>query len=323
MEAINLQDKKGKIMTKGRFKWFTLFRYLGILLFIIVISQTNLRELWGWLKTVDVWMILVALLLQGILLFIKSCRWFLLNEKAVDRNKVYQRFGEFMEAYALGAVTPGRMGELFKAGHARGRPGVISAGLLVVSERGFDLSIFFCVAGISLIFSNLPGLSPIVKYLLLLAGLAGISIAIAIQTVPVVMRWTGWLMKRLRIMSRDQSLEFRPRSSGSLWAFIILSILSNLTAFLSFYFTALAVHLGLGFIKISGSVAIAGVINTIPITIMGIGTRDITLLYLLKDVPQAQVIAFSGLILLVFQVFGGVLALVGGEFFLQLARRKR
>jgi hypothetical protein len=72
---------------------------------------------------------------------------------------------------------------------------------------------------------------------------------------------------------------------------------------------------------VSGSVALAGIINSIPVTIMGIGTRDVTLLYVMHEIPKAQVLAFSALILLISQMGGGLLALVTGQFFLYKAKR--
>jgi uncharacterized membrane protein YbhN (UPF0104 family) len=307
---------------KRKFKWFTIFRFVGIVLFIVVIAQTDMRELWSWLKKVDGSLILVAILLQLVMLFIKSFRWFMLNEINFETKAIYQRFGEFLEAYALGAVTPGRMGELMKAGHAKGRAGVISTGLLVVAERGLDLSLFFLMAGLALVLGYLSVLSPFIGYVLLAVAITGIIMAFSILIFPSIVRIVGWLMMKLRIISREQPLIFVPRKPMTLLAFSVFSILSNLTAFLSFYFIALAVMLNLGFMTVSGSVALAGVINTIPITIMGIGTRDVTLIYVLNDLPKAQVIAFSSLILLVFQVFAGLLALVGGEMFLWLAKSK-
>ena len=307
---------------KRRFKWFTIFRFLGIVLFVVVLARTDLRELWKWIRNVDGWMIAVSLLFQLVLLFIKCWRWFLLNEIHLNRKAIYQRFGEFLEGYALGVVTPGRMGELMKAGHAKGRMGVISTGLLVVAERGLDLSLFFLMAGLALVLGYLSVLSPFIGYILIAVATVGVILAFAILLFPAVVKIVGWLMTRLRIISREQPLIFVPRQPKTLFAFSVLSLLSNLSAFLSFYFIALAVLLELGFMTISGSVAVAGVLNTIPVTVMGIGTRDIALLYVLDQVPRAQVIAFSGLILLVFQICGGVLALIGGELFLQLAKRK-
>lgn len=305
-----------------KFKWFTIFRFLGIVLFVIVIANTDLKELWKWLKSVDGWMIFYAAGLQLVMLFIKCSRWFALNENRMAVKGIYQRFGEFLEAYALGAVTPGRMGELMKAGHAKGRTGVISTGLLVVAERGLDLSLFFLMAGLSLALGHFSILSPFVGYVLITVATIGIILAFSILIFPSIVKIVGWLMVKIRIIPPENPLIFVPRKPITMVLFSVFSVLSNLTAFLSFYFIALAVLLKLGFMKISGSVALAGVINTIPVTIMGIGTRDVTLLYVLKEVPEAQVIAFSSLILLVFQVFAGLLALVGGELFLFLARKK-
>ncbi|NTV83642.1 MAG: hypothetical protein HGA23_05005, partial [Bacteroidales bacterium] len=113
-------------MAKFRFKWFQLIRFAGIVLFIVVLSRTDLAELWGWLKNANGWWIFMAILFQVLLLLIKCLRWLWLNEKGFYRKIVYQRFGEFLEAYAMGAITPGRLGEVIKAGHAKGRTNVLS-----------------------------------------------------------------------------------------------------------------------------------------------------------------------------------------------------
>lgn len=308
-------------MTKPKIKWFTIIRLFGIALFIAILSRTNLAELLDWIEHVDGWMLLLAILFQVLLLFFKCLRWYLLNEIGFQAKAIYQRFGEFLEAYAIGVVTPGRMGEILKAGHASGRSGVVSAGLLVISERGFDLSIFFLIAGIAPVLGYLSGINKAFGYLLIIIAFLGIFLSFSILIFPGVVRAIGFILKRLRIISGDQPLIFVSRKNIALINFTILSILGNLCAFLSFYYTALAVMINLGFIPISGSVALAGVINTIPVTIMGLGTRDVTLLYVLKEIPQAQVLAFSGLILLVSQIVGGVISLLTGQYFLLKAKK--
>ncbi len=308
-------------MPKRRFSWFLIIRLAGIVMFIVVLSRTNLEELWGWLKQINGWMIMLALLFQILLLLFKCWRWLLLNETVLDRKTIYQRFGEFLEAYAIGVVTPGRMGELLKAGHAKGRTGVASAVLLVLSERGLDLSIFFFVAGIVPALGYLSGIRPEIGYLFLLIAMAGIILSFSILIFPVVSKILEKILKRLRIVSKDQALIFVPRKPMRIFSFSILSIIGNLCAFLSFYYTALAVMINVGFFPISGSVALAGVINTIPVTIMGLGTRDITLLYALNEIPQAQVLAFSGLILIVSQIGGGVISLLAGQYLLLKAKK--
>ncbi len=310
-------------MTKFRFNWFTVIRLFGIALFIAVLSRTNLAELWNWLEHAGIGMILLALLFQVLLLFFKCWRWFLLNETGFKAKAVYQRFGEFLEAYAVGVVTPGRMGEILKAGHARGRTRVASAGMLVLAERGLDLSMFLFMAGIVPVLGYLSGVSLGFGCMLIAIALAGIFLSFSILIFPGVVRIAGDILKLFRIFSRDQEMIFAPRKKITLFNFTFLSILGNLCAFLSFYFTALAVTINLGFMPVSGSVALAGAINTIPVTIMGLGTRELTLLYVLSEIPKAQVLAFSGLILLISQIGGGVISLLSGQYFLLLAQKRK
>jgi hypothetical protein len=302
--------------------WFKLLRLGGIVLFIVVLSRTDLGELWAWLKQVSFWWVAVAVIFQLLLLLFKCLRWMWLNEQGFQRQKVYQRFGEFLEAYAMGSVTPGRLGEVVKAGHAGGRSSVVSSGLLVISERGLDLSLFFLVAGIMLSLGYITVLSQAVGYVLILSAIAGITIAYSILLFPQVVGLVDKILKRVRLLRIDQSLVFVPRKVRVIGIFSILTILSNLCAFVSFYFIAVAILIQLDFFTVSGSVALAGIINSIPVTIMGIGTRDVTLLFVMDTIPKAQVLAFSGLILLISQIGGGLLALVGGQYFLFKANSK-
>ena len=99
-------------MAKFKIKWFTIVRFFGIMLFIAILLRTDMEELLDWLEHMDLWMLLLALLFQVLLLFFKCWRWFLLNETGFKAKAIYQRFGEFLEAYAIGVVTPGRMGEI-------------------------------------------------------------------------------------------------------------------------------------------------------------------------------------------------------------------
>lgn len=298
-----------------------ILRLAGIVLFVVVLARTDMGEMWMWLKNINGWWILMAFVFQVLLLLFKCIRWLWLNENRFAIPAIYQRFGEFLEAYAVGVITPGRMGELLKAGHAKGKANVVSSGLLVIAERGLDLSLFFLMAGLALGFGYLKTMGQATGYVLMLVALAGIVLSYAILTFPGVVGLVELILKKIRLISPGQSLTFIHRKGRALGAFTVLSLVSNLSAFVSFYFIALAVSISLGFMSVSGSVALAGVINTIPVTIMGVGTRDVTLLYVLSEIPKSQVLAFSGLILLVSQIGGGIIALVSGQYFLYKAKR--
>jgi len=303
-------------MTKRKFNWFLLLRFAGIVLFIVVLSRTNLGELWDWMKEVDRTYLLLAILFQFLVLIFKAWRWYILNEKGFNLRDLRRRSGEFFEGYAIGVITPGRVGELMKAGHAGTRTGILGTGLRVIAERGMDLSIFIVIGGIAVSQGMLPGVGPLWGWLILLAGLSGMIFTFLILLSPAIVRAAEWLMKWIRLLGRDKSLEFEHRGWTNVTAFLGWSLLSNLSYFFCCYFLAVGVGIDLSFVGISGGVATAGVVNTIPVSIMGLGTRELTFLYIFRAFPQAQVMAFSGLVFLVAQIGGGLISLVLGQLLL-------
>jgi len=272
-----------------------------------------MKELWGWIKQVNLNYLLLAIFFQFLLMVVKAWRWYILNETGFNLKKLVRRSGEFFEGYAMGVITPGRVGELMKAGHSGTRSGILSAGLLVIAERGMDLSIYFAIAGIAILHSVLPGVEPFWGWLILVTGIAGMFLSILILMSPSIVRLTEKILKMLRILKKDKFLEFYHQGLKNSLGFLFLSLFSNLSYFVCCYFLATGVGINLPVIDISGGIATAGVMNTIPVTVMGLGTREVTLIYIFQDFPLAQVLAFSGLVFLVAQIGGGILSLLLGQ----------
>ncbi|MBN1950622.1 MAG: flippase-like domain-containing protein, partial [Bacteroidales bacterium] len=113
-------------------------------------------------------------------------------------------------------------------------------------------------------------------------------------------------------LSRFFLLDFKlkPRQVNAIFG---LSLLSNAATFFSCFLLALSVDLGISFLHVSGGVAVAGLLNLLPITIMGLGTREVSLLYLFQGVNPEKIMAFSFMMFLTLQVAGGVLSLLMGQ----------
>ena len=299
-----------------RFNWFLLLRLAGIVLFIVVIARTDLRELWNWIRTVDATYLGIAIFFQLMVLLIKAWRWYNLNEDGFEMKKLARRSGEFFEGYAMGVITPGRLGELMKAGHAGSRTGILGAGLRVIAERGMDLSIFIVIAGIAMSQSVLPGVEPFWGWLVLILGLSGMILTVLILVSPAVVRFAEKMMKLTRLLGKDKSLEYVHRTGWNAAGFQLWSLMSNGSYFVCCYFLAVGVGMHLSFIDVSGGVAVAGVVNSVPVTVMGLGTREVTFLYVFSAFPRAQVMAFSGLVFLIGQIAGGLITLILGQILL-------
>jgi len=306
MSEETIKNKKIK-----KIKWFSLLRILGIVIFIIVLFNVDLAKIWDHIKEVQISFLLIAILFQIILLIVKGIRWHILNNGSKDKRSVFQSLGEFMESYAVGVITPGRMGELMKAGHQNTKEKIIASGIRVIAERGLDIGFFIIIAACALIWTSLILLNPYISLLILLAGIGIFILAILLISSRKIYSWGDKWVKNI-------SATFKSRSRKEIMIIILLALISNLSYFISCYFLALGVDLPITILTVSGGVAIAGLLNMLPITVMGLGTRELTFIYVFKSFSEAQVLALSGLIFLVAQIGGGLIALVLGQFFLNL-----
>lgn len=307
-EAIN--NKKTR-----KVKWFSLLRILGIAIFIIVLFNVDLAEIWKHIKKVKISFLFIAILFQIILLIVKGIRWHFLNDGSKNRQSVFQSMGEFMESYAIGVITPGRLGELMKAGYQNTKEKIIASGIRVIAERGLDIGFFIIIAACALIWASLIVLNQYISLLILLGGLMIFVLAILLIGSRKIYSWGDKWVKNI-------SETYKYRNRKEILIIVLLALISNLSYFVSCYFLALSVDLPITFLTVSGGVAIAGLLNMLPITVMGLGTRELTFIYVFKSFSEAQILALSGLIFLVAQIGGGVIALILGQLFLNFKPKK-
>jgi len=309
-EKSHMESKRNK-----KIKWFSLLRILGIIIFIIVLFNVDLAAIWVHIKKVNLLFLMLAILFQVILLVIKGLRWHILNDGGNNKVAVFRSMGEFLESYAMGVITPGRIGELMKAGYQNKKEKIIASGVRVLAERGLDIGFFIIIAACALIWVGLIDLNPYLNFLILLGGVIIFIIAILLIGSKKIYAWIDKLVKSI-------SESFKIRTNKEILLIITLAIVSNLSYFISCYFLALGIDLPISFLTVSGGVAIAGLLNMLPITVMGLGTRELTFLYVFTSFPEAQILALSGLIFLVAQIGGGLIALILGQLFLNFKTPK-
>ncbi len=309
MNSGKRQEKKVK---NKRFKWFRLLRLAGIILFIVIISQVDVKGIWQEIRKADSWFIVFALFFQGLLLLTKGIRWHLLNASG-SSQKLIQSFGEFFESYAIGVITPGRFGELMKAGYQNKREHIFASGIRVGAERGVDVGFFVFIAGTALYSAKMIPVSPTAGLITALSGVLIFMIGVFLFSSKKINLFLSRFISNF-------SETFIERKASNVVSVICLSVISNIFYFVSCYLiAAYALHLDISLIGVSGGVAVAGLLNMLPITVMGLGTREMTFLYIFHSYPEAQVLALSGLIFAVAQVGGGLISLILGQLFLQIS----
>jgi uncharacterized protein (TIRG00374 family) len=302
-------------------KLFLFFRLFGITIFLLLLFKIDLKMVWQILKQINLFYFILALLLQILFLLLKGLRWHIMKKGNYQFTQLIFDIGTFLESYAIGVVTPGRVGELMKAAHENSRNNKWSSVFRVIAERGFDLGFFFLIAGISLtvypFITNGQWLAYLAISIGILAVLCSCLLLSSLRLNLMINRFLSRISrKRKNLLSEGFNLKIQKT-----FFVLILSILGNLLTFLSCYFLALGVNLGSSFLFTSGGVAIAGIINLLPITIMGLGTRELTFLFVFQHYEQSVILAFTFAVFLTLQIGGGLISLLFGQVLLIIDKK--
>ena len=317
----NKTDKYEAPGQRRKINPFLFVRLLGIALFIYILTTIDLRELWDNIRKVRIDFLLYGLAFQLILLLVKGLRWHLLNKGSRDKHEIIKSFGEFFESYAIGVITPGRVGELMKAGHAKGKSRILQTGFRILIERGLDIGFFVIIAGAAFLFAYMDLIPKSLSILILAAGIIIFFLSALLMKSRASLRFTQKILNSLPFLNLDLEFSFQHISNSVHVSVIALSLISNFSAFISCYMLAIGLNFELSFLFVSGGIAIAGLLNMLPITVMGLGTREGTFLLLFKPMAEPLILAFSGLVFLVAQIGGGLISLILGQLFLFAAKK--
>jgi len=289
--------------TERKIPWFNLLRLLGFVLFIYIIITIDFSQAYNVLKSANISFVLFAIFFQLVLLLLKAHRWFLLKKSFSNQSSWILVSAQFLESYAIGVFTPGRLGEFIKAGHESQKADKFSSFIRIVFERGYDLSFFFMFSGAFFLYFFR---SDFIGWVILLLGFSLLIVSYLLMS----FKYFGKLISKLQSKYLSKLTDFNQYSPYQSFVIFIISVLSNISTFISSYFLALSVDINQSFVNISGVVSIAGIINLLPITIMGMGTREASFLYFFKNFPESNVIAFSFLMFLIVQLGGALIAFV-------------
>lgn len=202
------------------------------------------------MRKVDIIFFIIAFLMQGLLLALKGLRWFLLNANGDAR--FIQSMGEFLESYAIGIITPGRLGELMKVGYQKDTASKVNAGIRVLVERGLDFGFFILIAGVSIgwggmIISNLQ-----LGSLIVCAGILSILFSVILASSKKMFVFFVRIFKKLTVPKKFLSTKL-------VFLVLVISLLSNLAYFISCYLLAYGISLPVSLITVSGEIGRAHV----------------------------------------------------------------
>lgn len=292
--------------------------FIGLSLYLFLLSRLNLHDSWDRLKTLDWRLFLLALLFGIPEVLLKSLRLKSFVVKASSHITFKQSISAYLSGQPLAAVTPGKLGDVSRI-VLLGRYGKISTPTALAvhaADRIYDLAsiVLLAVVGLVSIMAQSqiqgPALATVIG---ILAGMFIILVLLNPKWMRFVLKplVMGLLSKKMADQLSHHAKEFYNKlhlllvPSFRVFGPFALSFLAWETAILRSFILAMALGLPLSFVKFVLLVPVMVVVELLPISILGFGPREAALfmLFTTSTLHQEDLLVFSFLMVLAGPLF--------------------
>lgn len=293
---------------------------LGLALFAYIVSLTGIEKILSVLLKADPVLMLAGLLAACANVFIRSERWRLIIETHKCRMSLFQAARLWLIGFSAGFVTPGKMGDFIRAFKLSKITGLETGKSIatVFIDRTFDIfsMLLFGAAGLFFL-AKKAGLSEDALYsVYAIAAVAilinGLSLKRSFMTFLARPFFHSIIPESKRGKIREEFDSFFDavgevsRSGRKLWAESTLTLAGFFIVILECYFLALSLGINPGLTTLVLIMPPVFLLETVPISVSGIGTRDAALVAILSmfSVSPERAVSFSLLILIVNVIIG-------------------
>jgi uncharacterized protein (TIRG00374 family) len=310
---------------KGKIKILSL---LGIVLFLIILSRINLGALVDIFTHTNVLLLFMALLVNCAAIVLKSLKWKIIVNSVKNDFTLKESIKAFFVGFSFSTITPAKLGDFIKVLYIQDdRCGLGKSLATVMIDRLIDIILLFSVALVGIcgfsVFYHIDILSISTILLLIAIIIVGLYVVLNKPVLSALLKPFFNIVVPQRLKSKV-SLYYDDFFVG-LYAFyqnrkcffssIFIGLLSWIPTLIYGYLLALSLGIDVGLFFFILVLPIMGMLDFLPISISGIGTRDLALIFLfgLKSISAEQAIAFS--LLYLFMSYW-LIALIGvGVFF--------
>lgn len=297
-------------------KWVKiLFQALGVVLFIIILTRVDVREIARSYRRMSLLHGALGIVLLFLLTLIKAFRW----KKIVAAQGRAVPLGRAFRIYAaslyLGVVTPGHIGDFAKSLYLTNAG--LSAGKALFSsviDRVFDIVFLVVIGYASLLF--FPGIFKnqlVVSSLLL--GIVLLAIAAFVWRRDILLRFMKRFVSGMpgssfrahvdRIITEGLG-ELEMLNRGAVAFLTLLTVFAWAVHYLFFVVFADALMLGVSIPVVIVCVSAAVFTALLPVSLSGLGTRDLVLILIFGKVGLSReaAVTFSFSFIFVYLIQG-------------------
>ena len=292
---------------------------IGVLIFIYILYKVGILKIFETLSHVNLFLLSAAILFLIPLIVSKAFKWKLLINSCDINYPLAKCVSAWLVGFSVGLITPGRIGDFFKVLYLKKSENTTFGVPLatVVADRIADILILFILAifGISVIALRYT-LNPIFMYVVILLLFIFLVSCFVFAQKDIVSRLIKPLFDRLIPERYKVSLQisFHDFYTGismmlknkTLLVVSFLTVISWLIYIFLCYLIALSLNIDISIQFVACIIPIMTLVELIPISFSGIGTRDAALIFFLSlvAIPSVSAVSFSLMLLFIGYVNG-------------------
>lgn len=273
-------------------KLLNIFQLIGIFIFFVILLNLDLHKLVRNVSLFKWEYLFYYALLTIIILSLKTYRWSL----ALKKQNIYLSFIRMTTIYATssfwGIITPGKIGELIKILFIQDKNvSFARASVSVILDRLFDIVMLLFFGAVSLIY--------FAKYFLFNDNIIFYSIIVVLfLTLFFFLRKSLWdvIKKIIRFVlpvGKYDNLvgewnvfyvEFKYVAQKTYYKMILITLLVYFCYYLQIYIVALGFGVSISFFYLALCLTGATIISLLPISIGGLGTKELVFIFFLSKV---------------------------------------
>lgn len=269
---------------------------VGFLIFIWIIRAIDFNKLKDSLYEINYFYYILAAAIYLPIHFLKSYRWKKIMDEQKINYSVKNAFLMYGSSALLGLITPGRVGDFSKINYLRKDNYSIGRALLGnILDKIFD--VIFIVLFLSLSLAFMPFVPNFSLNTSMLEKWGWVGLVLLAVLIFLYFKKKNWLYIFLTEIWRD----IKQFKLVNLFYIFLITAAAWFFYFLMIYLIAYSAHITqeASFLYFSFGAALSLLAGLLPITFLGVGTRDAVFVFLLLPlgVPREMIILFSLLVM--------------------------
>jgi len=285
------------------------FPIIGIGIFIYILIKIDVTKVFEEIKNVNIYLFSIAVILTFLSLITQMLKWFILAKSQGMNIPIMKAFKINIISYFYGFITPAKVGNIVRANYLKEYSGGDSS--LGVTNFIIDkildlLSLVIIVVIFSFSFKNIISKNYFyISLLFFIIFIVCIFIFKDKERSKKILRsiYIYLIPKKIKGVLKNSFYSFYKHLPQKKYfiLFLLMNMINWIVIYLSIFFIGLSLGIQISFLKFLVIFPIATLVGYIPITISGIGTREVVLISLMGifGIESSKVISMSILNILI------------------------